>query len=371
MTDSLMTPILFYVKNRQGFAGLFRVLEQLERRGHKRLFLTTDDQAVRAYSQSFRENLPQRFVELDEAAKCNWAAVVSTHLPPGNVSLNGPLMLICHGTGFGIGGVYNTVLAANCDLYFGSDPEELQFFKNWLGDEFPDERFVAAGIPHTDELAQYVNRTTTNRCELKRDLGLDPNLPVILVTSHWTPNSILRTWGIGTLAALEPFANSHSIVQIAHKGIWDFPAYDTYIPGVETYKHPRVFDSAKLYQELRTYCKYRTRVHFLPDANALKCLAVADLLVGDYSSIIAEFCALDRPIVFTNRKDRFFDAINYQRYAAACGAADSLDQLAAVATAELNSPDKRSGARQDLANAFIWNLGNAAATVADEILKRI
>jgi hypothetical protein len=366
-----MNPILIYAKNRQGFDGLFRVLEALEIRGQTKIALTTDDGTVRQYSKSFRADLPQRFIELGEAVKHSWAAVLSTHLPPDNIRLNGPLMIIPHGTGFGIGGIYNQVLVRNCDVYLGCTPGELDYFEQYEGDEFPADRFVPVGSPHTDALAGYANQGEASRRILKQEAGLDPDVPVILVTSHWTPASILRTWGLETLAALEPLTAQYSIVQSAHRGIWDFPAYDTFRADVDTYKEAEVFDSKTLYQELHTYCRNRNRVRFLPDINTWEALAIADLLIGDYSSIITEYCVFDRPIVFSNRRDRFFDEINYQRYAAACGTADSPDELVDAVTRELASPEKRSNARKELADTFIWNLGNAAAMTADEIIKRI
>jgi CDP-glycerol glycerophosphotransferase (TagB/SpsB family) len=94
-------------------------------------------------------------------------------------------------------------------------------------------------------------------------------------------------------------------------------------------------------------------------------------MIGDYSSIIAEFSALNRPIVFSSRKNRFINKTNFKRYAAACSAAKTLNQLPAAVAEELKSPQKRSAGRQELANRFVWNLGNAAQTVAEEIFKRI
>jgi hypothetical protein len=366
-----MNPILIYAKNRQGFDGLFRVLEALEIRGQTNIALTTDDGTVRQYSKTFRADLPQRFIEPDDAANYRWAAIVATHLPPANLRPNGPLMIIPHGSGFGIGGMYNQVLANSCDIYFGCAPGELDYFKQYGGDEFPADRFVPVGSPHTDALAGYANQGEASRRILKQEIGLDPDIPVILVTSHWTPDSILRTWGLETLAALEPLTAQYCIVQSAHRGIWDFPVYDTFRADFDTYKEAKVFDSKTLYQELHTYCRNRSRVRFLPDLDTWKMLAISDLLIGDYSSIITEYCVFDRPIVFSNRRDRFSEEINYQRYAAACGAADSPDELVDAVTRELASPEQRSNARKELADTFIWNLGNAAAKTADEIIKRI
>ncbi len=366
-----MKPILIYIKNQNSCDGLFRVLEQLVKKGHTEVFVTGEDQNIKPDPRYIRRDLPIRPMSLRVAAQYRWAAVVSTHLPAYKAARNGPLMIIPHGTGFGIGGAYHEFLASNCDVYFAHSPNELKYLKGRLGQQFPEDRFVASGVPSTDDLAEYVGLETSARCELKQELGLNPDIPVILVSSHWTPDSVLRTWGCGALAALESFAADYSIVQIAHQGIWDNPEFDTYNPRKDVYGKPEVFNSKILFDELSAYCKDREQVHFLPDARTAKALAVADLLIGDYSSIIVEYCIMDRPIVFTNRPERFFSEINYQRYAAACGAAGSLEQLAHVVAQELASPQLRSEARQALAGEFIFNLGTAAATVAGEILERI
>lgn len=280
-------------------------------------------------------------------------------------------MIMPHGSGFGIGGNYSDVLAQGCEIYFGHTPQEFTHLQKRLGKTITLDNFVATGCPSIDGLTDYIELEDSRRQALKSELGLNPGLPVILISSHWTPDSLLRTWGAHALEALQPLAKNYSIVQIAHPGIWDSPSFDTLNLKKNVYQQAKKFDSKRLFSTLVNFCADNTALHFLPFSDTQKMLGLADILIGDYSSIIIDYCLLNRPIVFTNRRDRFMLEKNYHRYAAACGAANSLEQLLPAVVRELKVPEQRAVARKTLADTFLWNIGNAAATVVAEIHKRI
>jgi hypothetical protein len=212
-----MSSILIYARNRQSFAGLFEVMKQLESFGQIRIVLTTSDPAMQALSKSYRDDLPTRFIRFDESLKHRWDAVLSAHLPPGNTTWNGPLMIIPHGTGYGICSAYHEIVASHSSIYFGHHPAEYHYLRTRLGQTFKKDRFVPTGSPHTDELARYIDQKPEDRMTLKQEFGLEPDLPVILISSHWTPDSILRTWGVDALTELQPFEEQFNIVQIGHQ----------------------------------------------------------------------------------------------------------------------------------------------------------
>jgi hypothetical protein len=104
--------------------------------------------------------------------------------------------------------------------------------------------------------------------ELKRGRKLDPGKPVLLFTATWDRSGMS---GIGHwYDKLEQLANSYNVVVTVHP--WTAEAY------VERIKATR-------------------GVGFLEEADLLPWLMLADICIGDTSSLLAECSALSKPIV--------------------------------------------------------------------------
>ncbi len=102
----------------------------------------------------------------------------------------------------------------------------------------------------------------------RQSLGLDREKPTVIFTATWDRSgmSAIDQW-IGLLPELSK--TYHILVTV----------------------HPWMsFRYVRILQKMR-------EIHFIQDPDILPYLLLSDCLVGDTSSIIAEFCALDKPIV--------------------------------------------------------------------------
>ena len=110
--------------------------------------------------------------------------------------------------------------------------------------------------------------------------------------------------------------------------------------------------------------------YFIQNPNVLPYLMIADVLVGDTSSIIAEFCSLDKPIITfkvaeTSRSvpeiTRLLKDISFQ--------IDSIDQLKGAIEYSLKNPGEKSNERQKANQMMFDRLDGQAGTRAAEIIK--
>jgi hypothetical protein len=187
----------------------------------------------------------------------------------------------------------------------------------------------------------------------------------VLVSSHWTPGGILRTFGGGILDALVPLAGECEIVQISHPNLWNDPQFDIYDPKTQR-PSQKGFSSAWIRDALDH--RHQTgKVKVFYNLESPDLLMAADLLIGDYSSIVIEFSMFDRPILFYDVPERFFNRRTYDLYAAACIPFRRADYVERLVRHALNNPSKKSAGRQRLSAHFNYNIGGATEAVVNAI----
>jgi CDP-glycerol glycerophosphotransferase (TagB/SpsB family) len=131
--------------------------------------------------------------------------------------------------------------------------------------------------------------------------------------------------------------------------------------------HP--WTSAEFKETLRT----TTGVYFIEEPHVLPYLMIADVFVGDTSSIIAEFCALDKPIITfrvpeTRRSleeiRKMLQEISIQ--------IDKFEEVPQALEYSLNHPDEKSELRQKYNQIMFYNLdGNAGKRAAEAIAELV
>lgn len=117
--------------------------------------------------------------------------------------------------------------------------------------------------------------------------------------------------------------------------------------------------------------KYDAGIYFIEDINTLPYLAIADVMIGDYSSIMGEFCALDKPIVsfkVTPGKraiPEILELINKISIQV-----DTFDDMVTAIERSLGNPGELSSTRQ-AANKIMFDAldGEAGKRAAEQIIK--
>lgn len=109
---------------------------------------------------------------------------------------------------------------------------------------------------------------------LKETIGLDKSKQTVIFTATWnkTNYSAVNKW----CSRLDELANEYNILVTVHE--WTT-------------------------EEVKSEIKKSKNIYYIEDKEILNYLMIADVLVGDISSIIAEFCALDKPMITFNIKE--------------------------------------------------------------------
>jgi CDP-glycerol glycerophosphotransferase len=113
-------------------------------------------------------------------------------------------------------------------------------------------------------------------------------------------------------------------------------------------------------------------VSFVREEDSSRCLALADLLISDVSSIAYEYLVLDRPVVFVETPEmiRRFAAKEMgleieMRY---CGhIVQALDGLPALVESCLANPKEKAGARREVSEEVLFKPGTAVDRATEEI----
>lgn len=148
------------------------------------------------------------------------------------------------------------------DVYFVSSNEQVRIAKT-MG----ITTTKAVGYPKNDNAFNGIyNEEFINK--LKKEIKIDVDKKTIIFTS---------TWDVAGLSALNKWIDKiHTLTD-------DYNILVT----VHTWTSP------KLIEKLQSI----KGVIYLDELNMTPYLMIADLFVGDYSSIIGEFCALDKPLI--------------------------------------------------------------------------
>ena len=225
------------------------------------------------------------------------------------------------------------------DVYFVSSERQAQ-----TAAEKGIRTVKAIGYPKLDK-AFDGSITKEDLEKLKKKLGLDSTRPTVIFTS---------TWDVGGLSALTCWIGR--VGELADR-------YNILITV-----HP--WTKARLLRQLQQI----PRTFFLRESDVTPYLMLSDVFVGDYNSLIGEFCALDKPIITFKvgqgssralpEVRQMIDDISVQ--------VDNFDQIPRAIERCLRYPDEKRAARQQANRTLFLKLdGKAGQRAAGEIEKML
>jgi len=220
------------------------------------------------------------------------------------------------------------------DIYFVSSSEQVKTAKQ-LG----IKTTKAIGYPKLDNAfnGTYNDAYLNN---LKDKINLDPKKKTIIFTSTWDVDclSALQRW-IDKVASL---TEKYNILITVHT--WTSPQYIKKLKSIEGAIYLNEFDVTPY-------------------------LMIADIFVGDFNSMIGEFCALDKPIITFKVPEskraipevrEMIKRISLQ--------IDDFDEIHAAIEQSLINPNERSLERKKANEIIFYKLdGNAGKRAAEEI----
>jgi len=224
----------------------------------------------------------------------------------------------------------------NCfDIYFMTSQKEVEQ-ANAIGIKTAG----AIGFAKLDPIFNgTINETTIEAT--RRTANIIRDKKTIIFTATWDKSGIsaIDKW----IDAIEELSNFYNVLVTVHP--WTSGKYLKKIRDIEG-------------------------IFFIDDPNVLPYLVIADVLIGDTSSIIAEFCALDKPIITfkvaeTNRTvpeiTRLLKDISIQ--------IETVDQLRDAIESSLKDPQERSKERQEAIRMMFDQLDGQVGKRAAEIIK--
>ena len=195
--------------------------------------------------------------------------------------------------------------------------------------------------------------------------ALDPSKKTILIASHWTTNSILRTLGVELARNICETHPDINVIQTAHDKLWSNPNSD----GVE-HETTEPFRSDILINQLKNLEVQHANFRFIPTSQIQPLLSVADIFITDLSSVIIEYCAFNRPVLFYNPPSiSFSDPHTYDLYKNASDSFTHITEVGELVEFNLETPENNRVGRKELIDYFLDHQGTATNTTIDIIKK--
>lgn len=277
--------VLFDVPNAFSAKAVESVVHELRQRG-KHVRVTGRDQPLGTeweYLSSFPA-LAELFVGRSRAQWGAWDAVVFADIPSTAYRRKALRIRFPHGSGEGQGAYswpYSLTLTKRhaMDVILCSSEENAAFLTSLEPGAVLGTNLFSIGWPAVDGLVQ----DRFDRTSVLEGLSLPTDRKTILLSSHWTPPSLLRTHGTDVLRLLAGIPNTNLIVT-GHNHLW-------YRRSV------RKELGEAWYDLLGDTAASFPNVRLIRTGDVRPLLAACDLLIGDGSSLALEYSVLGRPIV--------------------------------------------------------------------------
>jgi len=250
--------------------------------------------------------------------------------------------------------IFHGVAITNCflkpeindyDRFFMIGPYMVRRFaqKGILREDDPRIRMV--GMPKLDRLVD----GSLNPAAIKAELGLDPALPVVLYAPSGTHSSI-ETQGLEAIQRLGK-RRLHLLVKLHDKSLDFRRARDNWMSRVKEH--------------------HGGQVHVLDGFDIVPYLAIADVLISDFSSAANEFLLCDKPIIFLETPEKY--EINKERWDTEVWGQKvgvvvrTVEELERAVEDALAHPERMSGIRREAAADIFYQPGTATARAASNI----
>jgi len=222
------------------------------------------------------------------------------------------------------------------DIYFVSSQEQVFIAKN-----YGIKSVMAIGYPKNDNAFNGTYNNEKYLEQIRKRLNIDPSKKTILFST---------TWNVGGLSKIDKWIDSLELLKQEY--------------NILTTAHTWIDESYKI--KLRNI----PNTHFLEEYDITPYLILADVLIGDYNSLIGEFCAFDKPIITFKVEPsertlpdilELLNKISYQ--------VNTFDELVKVIKKVLELPKEKSDERMQANKIFFYALdGLAGKRAADAIM---
>lgn len=355
--------VLFLVRNKIGFSCLRPLLLELERRGTFRIGLTLEFDGCMAPPEApgDRALFDRYFIPNRLAVWRKWHYVVASDMAMTYFKWGQVVVQMPHGSAFG--NLDATVSGEDHWLKTVRETRRGMIFLNSVSSyqtllaaeptlKTPGRAFFVCGSPKLDSL---VTEGPEAGKRFLEELGLSPDRKTVVLTSHWTEKSVLRSLGKNILDQLASLQDDFNVIITGHEKLWFDPARGGPAAPSELADHAARL--AELHENIRF-------VTLLDEMTAL--LKAGDVFICDNSSILVDVCLAGRPLVFFDHPDFEFGDPTVGALYRACGANfQQAENVPALVKRALSAPQEKAEARAAVADYFLARRGGAASYMAD------
>jgi len=349
------TRVLFVLSDGYGFACQSPVIHALLKNPDILVRTTTDRgqliDEIEFASEADRVLFTSLNLPTEKARFMKWHMVVDTHMNGFYPARNALRVYMHHGPGFGIMG-NKTAIIRQCDIFCGLSETEGAWFERLNPGIFGNKRlFFPSGFPKNDALY----RGEYDRQAIFDGLGL-PDRKTMLITSHWQEQSTLRRLKDQPFRLLAQAFPEFNVIQTGHPWLWQ-----------ANRKVPESWQR-ELLHGIREVVSRHDNSRFVQTSDVESLLAIADLLVGDYSSVMTTYCLLNRPIVFFNDPDFQFSIPELKQvFIDASHCFSRVDDLVPACHAALSNTTMKTEGRARMRDTFYAHEGRSAEYMAEII----
>ncbi len=252
------------------------------------------------------------------------------------------------------------ISVANPDIVLYSSDYSVGQTEEALPESCDKNAYLTAvcGSTKVDAIRSY---SGPGRDEVLQDLGLSPENKTLVVFSHWTPKSLLKTLGRSLLDSVAGCETDYNVIVTGHRMLWQSDQGEARNP--------------ELRGDIEAACEAYPNIRFLPCFESISpLLYCSDVLMVDNSSAFMECCIMDRPILFFDHPKMVFQDLQLQEwYREASDSFSTAEEVPGLLEAVLANPGKKSPERTHVLEQCVGKPGSTAGRILElvETLGRV
>lgn len=281
-------------------------------------------------------------------------------------ALSGPVATISHGSMFG-NSDFPMQRYEHADFILGLSNYEKSYIQRHKPEWLNTKQFIAVGNPKLDYWhgkRDWESQERSNlRVRMRKHYGLHPGQRVIVISSHWGSQGNLRRYWSGLIDWVCAFTTDCTVMVTLHPKL--MTQFD-----VSRSRHGetvaiRRHNSSRMMAMLNDR-QAKGAIQLWLSRPISDLLAIADVVIGDRSSLLVEAACADVPILLS-RQVEFADTEVAHHVESAVGIFEDFDELLVQLSDAFDDPGAKKMARRQFTDLFTHTIGMASQNVLNFI----
>jgi len=216
-----------------------------------------------------------------------------------------------------------------------------------------NKQLLVTGFSRSDLLVNNSLSTVDKKTTLK-ELKLNPDFQTIVINSHWTENSLLKSLGAEFINYVCEAFPKHNVIVLGHQLLWK--------------NHDGSERKSVLFDNLKHLEVKADNLTFIPCIDDMRdVLLTADLFIGDNSSFFIECCQVDTPFLYYESGMKFNSDQVYSIYKHASFSFSHCEELDCLINNALESPNLLRKERALAVEHFLYQPGHVTEYIISSL----